>query len=53
MTRNDDPLRPLKEAYSLDRWTRIENARDQEPAEVRDTDDWLVRLIERKLRGGE
>jgi hypothetical protein len=48
--RQDDPLRPLKEPHSIDRWQRMEENRERDNAgETRD--DWLERLIERKLRG--
>ncbi len=49
----DDPLRPLLEPYSIDRYTRMQNAIERDDAgETREgSGDWLVRLIERKLRG--
>lgn len=49
----DDPYRPIREAYSIARFQEIQNARDRDNAgETREEPgDWLVRLIERKLRG--
>lgn len=50
----DSPYKPLLEPYSIDRFIRIENARERDNAEEsRDSGDWLVRLIERKLKGGD
>ena len=49
----DDPYRLIREPYSIQRWLDLENARDRDNAgETRsDSEDWLVRLIERRLRG--
>ncbi len=53
MIRPDNPLRPYLEPHSIKEWESRENSRDAEGAgETRgDSGDWLVRLIERKLRG--
>lgn len=50
MIRRDNPYLPFLEPHSIQRHDELVNARERGPR-ARGTGDWLVNLIERKLRG--
>ena len=50
MLNPDNPYKIFLEPQSIKRAERIDNARDN-AGETRKDGDWLVNLIERKLRG--